>query len=360
MHNAAMTTQMTERFSAPGATLVKLFGRPDEEAEEFGQRAARVRDIGVRSAMAMEVFMRALTLVSGLALALIYGLGGYLALQGELDAGHRRHHGPAAQPPLRPAHRAGHRPARRRHRARELRAGVRGARHRAADQGVGRSHAAARRPGVGRARTTCASATRRPTRCRWPRSRRSPCSTTAAARRCCTASRSGSSPARRWPSWARRARASRRSRRWCPACTTPTPAPCALAGIDVRDLSFDDIRGAVGVVTQDGHLFHDTIRANLAYAAPERRPRTSCGPRCASARLDAADPLAARRARHRRRRARLPPLRRRAPAPHDRPAAAGAAAGRDPRRGHRPPRLASRRSPCRRRWPPRSPVAPPS
>src|SRR6201999_379699 len=87
IHNAAMTTQMTERFSAPGATLVKLFGRPVEEAEEFGQRAARVRDIGVKSAMAMAVFMRALTLVSGLALALIYGLGGYMALQGQIDAG---------------------------------------------------------------------------------------------------------------------------------------------------------------------------------------------------------------------------------------------------------------------------------
>ena len=42
----------------------------------------------------------------------------------------------------------------------------------------------------------------------------------------------------------------------------------ALSGVDVRDLSFDDIRSAVGVVTQDGHLFHDTIRANLEYAAP--------------------------------------------------------------------------------------------
>jgi ABC-type multidrug transport system fused ATPase/permease subunit len=86
-HNAAMTSQMTERFSAPGATLVKLFGRPAEEAVEFGHRAHRVRDIGVRSAMAMEVFMRALTLVSGLALAVIYGLGGWLALQGQLEPG---------------------------------------------------------------------------------------------------------------------------------------------------------------------------------------------------------------------------------------------------------------------------------
>jgi len=86
-HNAAMTSQMTERFSAPGATLVKLFGRPHEEAGEFGRRAARVRDIGVRSAMAMVLFLRALTLVSGLAQALIYGLGGYMALRGDLDAG---------------------------------------------------------------------------------------------------------------------------------------------------------------------------------------------------------------------------------------------------------------------------------
>jgi len=86
-HNSAMTSQMTERFSAPGATLVKLYGRPDQEAAEFGHRADRVRDIGVRTAVATEVFFRALTLVSGLAQALIYGLGGYLALQGELAPG---------------------------------------------------------------------------------------------------------------------------------------------------------------------------------------------------------------------------------------------------------------------------------
>src|SRR3712207_4723839 len=49
-HNATMSTQMTERFSAPGATLVKLFGRPAHESREFEVRARRVRDIGVRSA----------------------------------------------------------------------------------------------------------------------------------------------------------------------------------------------------------------------------------------------------------------------------------------------------------------------
>src|SRR6266545_3616145 len=73
-HNSAMTTQMTERFSAPGATLVKLFGRPSYESDEFVARARRVRDIGVRTAMAQWTFVTSLTLVAPLALALGGGL----------------------------------------------------------------------------------------------------------------------------------------------------------------------------------------------------------------------------------------------------------------------------------------------
>ncbi|MFD3561330.1 ABC transporter ATP-binding protein [Streptomyces sp. NPDC058686] len=86
-HNAAMGTRMTERFSAPGATLIKLFGRPGDESAEFAARARRVRDIGVRTAMAQSAFITALTLVSALALALVYGLGGYFAIEGTLEAG---------------------------------------------------------------------------------------------------------------------------------------------------------------------------------------------------------------------------------------------------------------------------------
>lgn len=86
-HNSVMSTQMTERFSAPGATLVKLFGRPADESAEFAVRARRVRDIGVRTAMLQSVFVTALTLVSALALALVYGLGGFYALRGQLEAG---------------------------------------------------------------------------------------------------------------------------------------------------------------------------------------------------------------------------------------------------------------------------------
>lgn len=86
-HNATMNTQMTERFSAPGATLVKLFGNPATESREFALRAGRVRDIGVKTAMLQSVFMNSLTFMSALALALVYGLGGALAIGGHLQAG---------------------------------------------------------------------------------------------------------------------------------------------------------------------------------------------------------------------------------------------------------------------------------
>jgi len=86
-HNATMNTQMTERFSAPGATLVKLFGDTRTESDEFRVRTGRVRDIGVRTAMLQSTFMNSLTLMSALALALVYGLGGALAIGGHLQAG---------------------------------------------------------------------------------------------------------------------------------------------------------------------------------------------------------------------------------------------------------------------------------
>lgn len=86
-HNASMSTQMTERFSAGGATLIKLCGKPQSESDEFARRAGRVRTIGVRVAMLQATFLTALTLVSALALALVYGVGGVQAIVGNLDAG---------------------------------------------------------------------------------------------------------------------------------------------------------------------------------------------------------------------------------------------------------------------------------
>jgi ATP-binding cassette, subfamily B, bacterial len=85
--NASMNATMSERFNVSGALLVKLFGRPGEEARSFSRRAERVRDIGITSAMYSRTFFVALALVAALAQALVYGLGGWYALTGRLDAG---------------------------------------------------------------------------------------------------------------------------------------------------------------------------------------------------------------------------------------------------------------------------------
>lgn len=85
--NAGMSTSMTERFSVGGALLVTLFGQPEIENREFGQRAGQVRDLGIRIAMLGRVFFTALTLVAALATALVYGVGGNLAVRQTLTVG---------------------------------------------------------------------------------------------------------------------------------------------------------------------------------------------------------------------------------------------------------------------------------
>ncbi|NKB90674.1 MAG: ATP-binding cassette domain-containing protein [Candidatus Nanopelagicales bacterium] len=85
--NAEMSSQMTERFNVSGALLVKLFGRPEDEASLFAGRARRVRDIGIRIAMANRWFFTALTLVAALATAVTYGLGGNLVIDGAITLG---------------------------------------------------------------------------------------------------------------------------------------------------------------------------------------------------------------------------------------------------------------------------------
>jgi ATP-binding cassette, subfamily B, bacterial len=283
-HNAAMTSQMTERFSAPGATLVKLFGRPAEEAGEFGQRAARVSQIGVRSAMAMEVFLRALTLVSGLAQAIIYGLGGYLALRGELDPGTvvtmalllNRLYAPLTalatarldvvtalvsfervfevldiEPLI--SERAD---------AEEVPDGPLAVeledvhfRYPSADQVslASLEEVAVLDDRAGDEVLHGVSA------------RVEPGQLVALV----GASGAGKSTLASL----------------VPRLYDVDAGAVRLGGVDVRDLSFDAIRATVGVVTQDGHLFHDTIRANLAYAAPEATD-ADLWAALASARLD--------------------------------------------------------------------------
>jgi ATP-binding cassette subfamily B protein len=85
--DAEMSSLMTERFNVAGAMLAKLYGRPAEEEENFSQRAARVRDVGVVAAMYGRVFFTALTLVAALATAMVYGVGGFLVVDGNLQLG---------------------------------------------------------------------------------------------------------------------------------------------------------------------------------------------------------------------------------------------------------------------------------
>ncbi len=85
--NAEMNTTMTERFNVSGALLVKLFGRVPDEAELFHGRASRVADIGVRTAVNGRVLFAALGLVGSTATALVYLVGGRLAIGGQLEQG---------------------------------------------------------------------------------------------------------------------------------------------------------------------------------------------------------------------------------------------------------------------------------
>jgi ATP-binding cassette subfamily B protein len=85
--NAALGNAMTERFNVGGAMLLKLFGRREEEDRQFAQRAALVRDLGVRIAFITRVFGATLMLIPALATALVYGVGGYLVIQDDLSIG---------------------------------------------------------------------------------------------------------------------------------------------------------------------------------------------------------------------------------------------------------------------------------
>lgn len=85
--NAELTTMMSERFNVSGALLVKLFGNPSLERHEFNRRAGRVRDIGITQQMYARILFASLSLTATLATALVYGWGGLLAVHGVLNVG---------------------------------------------------------------------------------------------------------------------------------------------------------------------------------------------------------------------------------------------------------------------------------
>jgi ABC-type multidrug transport system fused ATPase/permease subunit len=266
--NASMTTQMTERFSAPGATLVKLFGRPRAEAEEFGGRAARVRDIGIRGAMFTRWFMTSLTLVSALAQALVYGLGGYLALTGQLAPGTvvalalllTRLYAPLTA-------------------LANVRVDVMTAlvSFERVFEVLDLPPMITERPGARPVPPGGVSVEFDEVRFAYPPASKVSLASledvavldqrggTEVLHGISFRAEPGQMVALVGPSGAGKSTMAT----LVPRLYDVDSGEIRLSGIDVRDVSFDALRDTVGVVTQDGHLFHDTIRANLAYARPE-------------------------------------------------------------------------------------------
>ncbi len=281
--DAQMGSTMTERFNVAGAMLVKLFGRPGEESDVFAGRAARVRDIGVVTAMYGRVFFIALTLLASMATALVYGLGGSLVISGVFQLGTlvalaallSRMYGPitalsnvqvdvmtalvsfdrvfevldlkpliadkpgAAQLQL-PALASGAVPA----------AGL------APD--VDFDHVSFRYPLASEVSLASLESVALPAPERTDAGQDVLSDVTFHAP-------GGQLTALVGPSGAGKTTITALVAR----LYDPGAGRVCIGGTDVRDVTQESLHDAVGVVTQDAHMFHDTIRANLAYARPQ-------------------------------------------------------------------------------------------
>ncbi len=268
VQNADLGTRMTERFNVAGALLVKLFGRPTVEDDEYAVRAARVRDIGVTHRRQPVGLLRR-------------PHPRRVPRHGD-GLRRRRHHGRRRHPHRRHAHRP-HRPARaavraadgdlqraRRHHdgARLLRAGLRGPRPPAAG---------------GRVRPTPVAVPAGPVRVEvegvafaYPSADEV---SLASLESTASGDRRGSGPVLRdvsftvepgtlvalvGPSGAGKTTITSLVAR----LYDPSSGTVRINGLDLRDATLESLHEAVGVVTQDAHLFHDTIRSNLEYASP--------------------------------------------------------------------------------------------
>jgi ATP-binding cassette subfamily B protein len=275
--NAQMGSMMTERFNVAGALLVKLFGRPRQESEAFGSRAVQVRDIGVVQAMYGQVFFVTLTLLASLVTALVYGLGGTLVISGTFQIGTLvalttllgRVYGPIASLSsvqinvmtalvsfdrvfevldLKPL--IADRPD-----AEVLPARVAGdevAPPIEFDQ-VSFRYPSASEVSLASLESIALPAPERPA------------SAAGVLHEVSFTAPSGRLTALVGPSGAGKTTITALAAR----LYDPNEGAVRIGGRDLRDVTLESLHDVVGVVTQDAHLFHDTIRANLLYARPE-------------------------------------------------------------------------------------------
>jgi ATP-binding cassette subfamily B protein len=267
--DAKMNNTMTERFGVAGALLVKLFGRPETEATRFRDRAARVRDIGIRQAMYARTFFVAMLLVALLAQALTYGLGGWLAVErGALTAGTvvtlalllTRLYGPLTE-------------------LANVRVDVMSAlvSFDRVFEVLDLAPAIAEKPGAVPLPAGPARLELREVEFRYPSAAEV---SLASLEDVAVLDRTVTAPVLRGvsftvepgqlvalvgPSGAGKSTTAMLVSR----IYDVTSGAVLVNGVDVRELTVGSLRDAIGVVTQDAHLFHETLAENLRYARPD-------------------------------------------------------------------------------------------
>ena len=264
--NGDMSATMTERFSVSGALLVKLFGRLPEEHDRFAERAGAVRDVSVKIAMNGRFLFTSLGLVAGLATALVYGVGGSLAIDGALTVGTltalaallTQLYGPLTQlTNLRIDVMNALVSFDRVFEVLDLMPMIRDAENAEPVKGpasVSFEHVSFRYPTADEVSLasleSIASLDQRPT----GEVLHEVTFGVAAGQTVALVGRSGGGKTTMTHLIAR--------------LYDATSGTVSVAGTDVKQLTQESLRAAVGYVTQDAHMFHDTLRANLRYARP--------------------------------------------------------------------------------------------
>jgi ATP-binding cassette, subfamily B, bacterial len=278
--NAEMGSMMTERFNVAGALLVKLFGRPRQESEAFGGRALKVRDIGVARDMYGQVFFVTLTLLASLVTAVVYGLGGTLVIRGVFQIGTLvalttllgRVYGPITSLSnvqisvmtalvsfdrvfevldLKPL--IDERPG-----AEVLPAQVPGDAGADVAPAIEFDRVSFRYPTAAEVSLASLESIALPTPER-------PASGAGVLHDVSFTAPSGQLTALVGPSGAGKTTITSLAAR----LYDPNDGTVRIGGRDIKDVTLESLHDVVGVVTQDAHLFHDTVRANLLYARPE-------------------------------------------------------------------------------------------
>ncbi|MFF5258098.1 ABC transporter ATP-binding protein [Actinomadura viridis] len=307
--DAEMGSLMHERFNVSGALLAKLYGRPDEEAGIFARRAARVRDIGVVTSVYSELLLISVTLLASLATAVVYGLGGVLVIDGAFQLGTlvalatllTRLFGPinqlagvqahvmtalvsfdrvfevldlkpliAERPDARPLPSTGG--PRLTGAAGGAASGSGSADNGAAGKGAASGNGADPEAGTAPRIEFDAVSFRYPAASdvslaslesiALPVRERAENALT--LREVSFTAPAGKLTALVGPSGAGKTTITH----LVPRLYDPDSGAVRIGGRDVRDLTLDSLRDAIGMVTQDAHLFHDTLRGNLLYARP--------------------------------------------------------------------------------------------